>query len=53
MLNRAKVYYESDKKRLPEQARSRYRNVCEEDQNKKKNMRKTDIIICLKRKNKD
>ena len=53
MLNRAKVYYESDKKRLPEQARSRYRNVCEEDQNKKKNMGKTDIIICLKRKNKD
>ena len=36
MLNRAKVYYESDKKRLTEQARGRYRNLCEEDQNKKR-----------------
>ena len=53
MLNRAKVYYESDKERLTEQARGRYKNLCEEDQNKKKNMGKTDIIISLKRKNKD
>ena len=53
MLNRAKVYYESDKEKLTEQARGRYRNLCEEDQNRKKNMGKTDIIICLKRKNKD
>ena len=53
MLNRAKVCYESDKERLTEQARGRYRNLCEEDQNRKKNMGKTDIIICLKRKNKD
>ena len=53
MLNRAKVYYESDKERLTEQARGRYKNLCEEDQNKKKNMGKTDIMISLKRKNKD
>ena len=36
MLNRPKVYYESDKERLTEQARGRYRNLCEEDQNKKR-----------------
>ena len=53
ILNRAKVYYESDKERLTEQARGRYKNLCEEEQNKKKNMGKTDIIISLKRKNKD
>ena len=53
MLNRPKVYYESDKERLTEQARGRYKNLCEEEQNKKKNMGKTDIIISLKRKNKD
>ena len=51
ILNRPKVYYENDKERLTEQAKGRYRNLSEEDQNKKKkNMGKTDTIICLKRK---
>ena len=36
ILNRPKVYYENDKERLTEQAKGRYRNLCEEDQNKKK-----------------
>ena len=36
MLNRAKYYYENDKARLREQARNKYRNLSEEDKNKKK-----------------
>ena len=34
--NRATVFYKNDKERLTEQAKGRYRNLCEEDQNKKK-----------------
>ena len=51
ILNRAKDYYENDEERLREQARDKYRNLSEEDKNKKKNMEKTDIIICLKKRN--
>ena len=36
MLNRAKDYYKIDKERLREQARNKYRNVSEEDKNKKR-----------------
>ena len=36
MLNRGKNHYESDKERLREQARNKYRNLSEEDKNKKK-----------------
>ena len=36
ILNRAKDYYENDKKRLREQARNKYRNVPEEEKNKKR-----------------
>ena len=53
ILNRAKKYYENDKERLREQARVKYRNFSEEDKNKKKNIEKTDIIICLKKRNKN
>ena len=53
ILNRAKDYYENDKERLREQARDKYRNLSEEDKNKKKNMEKTDIIICLKKRDRD
>ena len=35
ILNRAKDYYENDKKRLREQARDKHRNLCEEEKNKK------------------
>ena len=31
ILNRAKEYYENDKKRLRKQARNEYRNLFEED----------------------
>ena len=36
ILNRAKDYYENDKKRLREQARDDYRNVSEEKNKKRK-----------------
>ena len=54
ILNRAKDYYENDKKRLREQPRDKYRNLFEEEKNKKnKNMEKTDTTRCLKKRNKD
>ena len=36
ILNRAKDYYENDKKRLREQERDKYRDSSEEDRNKKR-----------------
>ena len=36
ILNRVKDYYENDKGRLREQARDKYRNLSQEDKNKKK-----------------
>ena len=36
MLNRAEDYYESDAERIREQARDKYRNLSEEEKNKKK-----------------
>ena len=36
MPNRAKYYYENDKERLRVQARNKYRNLSEEEKNKKK-----------------
>ena len=36
ILSRAKDYYETDKKRLKEQARDKYRNLSEEEKNKKR-----------------
>ena len=52
ILNRAKDYYENDKERLRKQARDKYRNLSEE-KNKKENMEKIDISICLKKRKKD
>ena len=52
ILNRAKYYSENDKERLRGQARDKYRNLSEEDNDKKREYGKTDIIICLKKKNK-
>ena len=52
ILNRAKDYYENNKERLRTKARDKYRNLSEEDKNKKKNMGKKDIIVCLKKRNK-
>ena len=36
ILNRANDYYESDKERLKEQARDKYRNLFEEDKKKQR-----------------
>ena len=53
ILNRAKYYYENDKERLREQARDKYRNLSEEEKNKKKRIwKKIDISICLKKRKK-
>ena len=49
MLSKAKDYYKNNKDRLRERARDKYRNLSEEEKNKKENMEKIDIIICLKR----
>ena len=53
ILNRAKDYCENDKERLRGQGRDKYRNLCEEEKKKRKNMEKTDIATCLKKKSKD
>ena len=54
MLNRAKDYYENVKDRLREQARDKYINLSEEEKKQKKeNMEKIDISICLKKRKKD
>ena len=53
ILNTAEDYYENDKKRLREQAWDKYRNLFEEEKNKKKNTEKIDISICLKKRKKD
>ena len=54
ILNRAKDYYENDKKRLREQGRDKYRNLSEEKKNQKREYeKKIDIIICLKKRNKN
>ena len=53
ILNKSKDYYENNKERLREQAKNKYRNLSEEDKNKKRNMEKIDIIICLKKRSKN
>ena len=53
ILNRGKYYYEKDKERLQKQARNKYRNLSEQEKNKKENMVKTDTAICLKKRNKN
>ena len=55
ILNRAKYYYKNDKERLREQARDKYRSLSEEEKKQKERIwkKKTDIMICLKKKNKN
>ena len=53
MLKRAKGYYQNNKERLREQAWHKYRNLSEEEKNKKKEYAKIYIIVCLKNRNKD
>ena len=53
ILNRPKDYYENDRKRLKKQARDKYRNLSEQEKIKRENMKKIDIVICLKKRSKD
>ena len=52
-LNIAKDYYKNNKDRLREQARDKYKNLSEEEKNKKEKMGRIDIVVCLKKRNKD
>ena len=53
ILNRAKDYCENDKERLRTQARNKCRKLFKKQKNKKENIRKIDIAICLKKRKKD
>ena len=53
ILNRPNVYYKNDKERLREHARDKYRNLSEEEKNKRREYGRIDIAICLKKRNKD
>ena len=53
MLNKAKAYSENNKERLRDKAKDKYKNLSEEDKNEKREYRKTDIIVCLRKRNKN
>ena len=53
ILNRAKDYYENDKKRLREQAKENTETHLKKKKKRGENMGRIDIEICLKIKNKD
>ena len=53
MLNRPKDYYENNKERLRYKAKDKYKNLSEEEKNEKREHRKTDIIVCLRKRNKN
>ena len=53
VLNKRKYYHKNNIERLREQAKDKYRNLSEEEKIKKDNMGRIDIIIRLKKKNKD
>ena len=53
ILNRAKDYYGNNKQKLGVQARDKQRNLFEEEKNKKENIPRKDITICLKKRNID
>ena len=50
ILNRANYYYKNDKERLGEQARNKYRDLSEEEKNKKGRIRKKQISYYVWRK---
>ena len=50
ILNRAKDYYETDKERLRVQTRDKYRNLYEEEKNKKREYGKKQILQYVWRK---
>ena len=52
IINRAKNYYENDKKRLREQAEINTEVYLKKIKIKRENTEETDTIICLKKRNK-
>ena len=52
-LNRSNEYSENNKEVLREKAKSKYRELSEEEKIKRENMEETDITICLKKRSKD
>ena len=53
ILNRAKYYYENDKKDYESKQEINTETYLKKKKTKRENMEKTDIIICLKKRNKD
>ena len=53
ILNRAKDYYENDKERLRDQAKINIETYLKKTKTKRENIEKTDIIVCLKKRNKN
>ena len=53
ILNKAKDFYKNNKERLREQARDKYRSLCEEEKNKKREYRKNRYHNMSEEKNKD
>ena len=53
VLSKAKDYYKNNKERLRKQAIDKYRNLSEEEKNRKENMGKRDTTICLKKRKKN
>ena len=47
------TYCQRNRERLKKQARDKYRNLSEEEKNKKENTGRIGIIICLKKRSKD
>ena len=52
-MNRANEYYEDNREVLTEKAKNKYRELSEEEKHIKTEYGKADIIICLKKRNKD
>ena len=52
ILNGAKDYYKSDKERLRDNGRDKYRNYLKKKKIERENMEEIIIIICLKKRNK-
>ena len=53
ILNTAKEYFEYNKKRLRQQAKNKYRELSKEEKTYRENMEKIDILMLLKKRNKN
>ena len=53
LLNIAQYYYENNKKILRDKGKDNYINLSEEEKTKRVNLEKIDIIICLRKRNKN